>query len=423
MASSAPALDSGASLPVPGESRTVAVVSAAHGVSHFFHLIVAPLFPWLRAEFGLSWSELGLLMTVFFTVSGVGQALAGFLVDRIGPVPVLLASLAAFVAATAVLAGASGYPMLIAGCVLAGLGNSSFHPVDYSILNARVGPARLGRAYAVHTIAGNLGWAAAPVFLVGLAGPLGWRGAIASAGLVAAAALALVWLHREPLAGRPVGWLGTGDAHAARAAGDGGPALAFLRLPAVWMSFAFFLAMSMSLGGIQSFGAESARALHGVDPRWAAMCITVYMLASAAGTLFGGWVAGDPDRAERTVAIGWSGAVACSLAIAFSGAPGWTVPVLFGAMGFGAGTAGPARDLLVKRASPPGATGRVYGFVYSGLDSGLAIAPLLFGAMMDGGRPAAVWGGIAAFQVLLIVNAVSVGRMGRRQQAALAAAR
>ena len=406
----------GAGTPGRGDRRTVAVVSVAHACSHFFHLIIAPLFPWLKDAFGVGYAELGLLMTVFFVVSGVGQALAGFLVDRIGAVPVLFASLAAFVVAALVLATAPNYAMLVVGCMLAGLGNSAFHPVDYSILNARIPPPRLARAYAVHSVAGNLGWALAPVFLVGITGLAGWRVAIGAAGLLAAGALALVWTHRTLLAGAPVSVLGTAArAPRAAAAGPAESALGFMRLPAVWLSFLFFFTLAVSFGGIQTFGPEAARMLHDVAPAWAAMCLTVYMLSSAAGTLVGGWAAGDESRAESIVGAGYAVATVVSLVLALVAMPAWVVPVLFGLMGFGSGTAGPARDLLVRRASPPGATGRVYGLVYSGLDAGMAIAPAAFGWMMDRGMPGAVWLGIALFQGLLIANAMSVGRAAGRR--------
>jgi MFS family permease len=397
------------------DRRTVAVVSTAHGCSHFFHLILAPLFPWIKAEFSLSYAELGLLMTVFFVVSGVGQALAGFVVDRIGAVPVMLAALCSFVIATLVLSSAPSYALLMVGSVFAGLGNAPFHPVDYSILNARIPPARLAKAYALHGVAGNLGWALAPVFLVGITGLSNWRTAVACAGLLAAAVLLMVWLHRELLAGQPVGALGIVHAQPVDATtqADSPSALAFLKLPAVWMSFAFFLTSALGFGGVQTFGPEAARLLHDVQPAWVALCLTAFMLASAAGTLAGGFVAADPSRAEKVVALGYAVAAGVSLIIALSPAPGWMVPGLFAVMGFGAGTAGPARDLLVRRASPPGATGRVYGMVYSGLDTGLAISPAIFGRLMDAGWPAAVWVGIAIFQVLLIINALSVSRVAQ----------
>jgi FSR family fosmidomycin resistance protein-like MFS transporter len=414
--------DAPARTPGHGDVRTVTVVSIAHGCSHFFHLIVAPLFPWLKVEFGLSYAELGLLMTVFFVVSGFGQALAGFVVDRIGAVPVLLASLCAFVASALLLAVAPSYVVLLAGCALAGLGNASFHPVDYSILNARIAPNRLARAYAVHGVAGNLGWALAPVFLVGLTSLANWRVAVGAAALLAGAILVLVWRNRTLLAGVPVGRFGVARPapRAPQAAGPVESPLAFLRLPAVWMSFLFFFTLAISFGAIQSFGPEAARMLHDVDPAWVAMCLTVYMLASAAGTLAGGFAASDPSRAESIVAIGYAVAAAVSLVLGLVDTPGWSVPVLFALMGFGSGTAGPARDLLVRRASPPGATGRVYGLVYSGLDAGMMVSPAAFGWLMDRGMPVAVWLGIALFQALLIANALSVGRVGRRQQAAQA---
>jgi MFS family permease len=305
------------------------------------------------------------------------------------------------------------------GCVLAGLGNAPFHPVDYSILNARITPTRLARAYSMHGIAGSLGWALAPVFLVGITELVNWRAAIACAGLIPLIAGVMVWRHRDLLAGQPVGMLGIVRAAHPQAggqtgAGAGDSALSFLRLPAVWMSFLFFLTSSLGFGGIQTFGPESARLLHDVPTAWVAACLTAFMLASAGGTLFGGIVAADPDKAERVVAIGYTVAACVSLLIALSPAPGWLVPGLFALMGFGAGTAGPARDLLVRRASPPGATGRVYGLVYSGLDTGLAISPAIFGTFMDGGHPSWVWIGIAVFQMLLIANALSVGWIGRK---------
>ena len=135
----------------------------------------------------------------------------------------------------------------------------------------------------------------------------------------------------------------------------------------------------MALSGIQAFAPEAARILHDVPAAVAAMCLTIYMLASAGGMVIGGFLAADPARCERIVGIGFSVAAALALVIGFTSVPAAAVPVLFGAMGLGAGIAAPSRDLLVKRSSPDNATGRVYGVVYSGLDIGQALAPLLFG--------------------------------------------
>ena len=391
------------------DARVIGVIGLAHGTSHFFHLILAPLFPWLKEAFGLSFAELGLLVTVFFVVSGIGQALAGFVVDRIGAVPVLLFALAAFVVAACGLAASTHYAWLMLFAAIAGVGNAPFHPVDYSIMNERVSAPRLGRAYAVHGVTGSLGWAAAPVFLVGIAQPFGWRAAAAGAGALAAVVLLVVWRHRALLEG--VHRAPAREARAAQAAGGAAYTLAFLRLPAVWLSFAFFFSWAVALGGVQTFGPEASKALHAVPVELAALCVTAYMLANAGGMLVGGFLLADPARSERMIATGFGVAVLVALLIGFSAVPGWSVPLLFAAMGLGAGIAGPSRDLLVKRATPPGATGRVYGMVYSGLDVGMAVSPAAFGVMMDAGRPALVWLGIALFQGLLILSAVNIGRV------------
>jgi len=396
--------------------KVVSVVSFAHGTSHFFHLILAPLFPWLKIEFGLSYAELGLLMSVFFVVSGSGQALSGFVVDRVGAVPVLLSTLGIFLLAALLLAVAPGYPVLLLGAALAGLGNAPFHPVDYSIINARVPVARLGRAYAIHGVAGSLGWGAAPVLLVGLTTLTGsWRWAMVGAACLAATAFITVWANRTRLAAPP-------DEH--MLAGQTGPvpgtepATAFLRLPAVWLSFAFFLTFSIALGGVQSFAAKAASDLHDVPLELVGVCLSAYMFATAAGMFIGGYLLNDPMRAERMIGIGFGTAGLIAVSVALLPWPGFMVPVLFALMGLAAGLATPSRDMLVKRAAPPGATGRVYGVVYSGLDIGMAIAPAIFGLMMDAGRPSYVWLGIALFQGLLIVNAFRAGARSRTRSGA-----
>lgn len=414
MSSVAPAAPASGS----GDTRIIVVVGIAHAVSHFFHLILPPLFPWLKDAFGLSYSELGVVVTVFFVISGIGQSLAGFVVDRVGPVPVMLGAITLFALSAAVLASASGYAGLMLGAALAGVGNASFHPVDYSILNRKVSGPRLGHAYAVHGITGNLGWAAAPVFVVTIAQFAGWREAFAGAALVALAALAVVWLNRSALAIQV-----HRDARAAVAGrGEPGGAFDFLRLPAVWLSFGFFFAYAVALGGVQTFAPEASRLLHGVPLEWVALCLTIYMLGSAGGTVIGGFLASDPHRAERIIGVCFGLAAAVAVSIALLPWPGWTVPVLFGVMGVCGGIANPSRDMLIRRAAPPGATGRVYGVVYSGLDVGMSIAPPIFGVMMDMGMPALVWVGVAFAQATLIAGAFRAGRATRMRDAAPGAA-
>jgi MFS family permease len=391
--------------------RVIGLVGLAHASSHFAHLLLPPLFPVFQRDFGLSYSELGLLMSMFFVVSGLGQASAGFLVDRVGPRPVLFAALGVFVLACLLASTANSYPALLTVAALAGLGNSPFHPVDFTILNQRVSSARLGYAFSAHGLTGNLGWAAAPVFLVGVGAMWGWRAAYVGAAAMYGLVLVLLLLNRDALKtdthrggdGAAVGDVAGGDK------GEG--AFGFMRLPVVWWCFAFFLLSTMTLAVVQSFAVSILREVHGVSVETATFTLTAYMLCAAAGMFGGGFVAARaPLHSDRTVAI-CMGAGAVLLAVC---ATGWLgavgTMVVLAITGFAIGVGGPSRDMMIKRATPKGATGRVYGMVYSGLDVGFALSPLIFGGFMDKGWYGATLGGAALVLLLSVGVALGVGR-------------
>jgi len=403
-------------VPLRADAGVIGLVGIAHLISHYSQLLLAPLFPWLKDAFQVGYTELGFLMTIFFVVSCAVQAGSGFVVDRFGPRPILFGGLALLGLAAFGFAASTSYAMLAAFSVLAGIGNGVFHPVDYTLLNRRVSAPRLGHAYSVHGITGSLGWALAPAMLVPLAIAFSWRVALACAGVLAFAVLVLLLLNRRVLELPPA---------PAAAAAKGGATVqqgsfSFLRIPAVWMCFAFFFFYAVSLNVVQAFAPEAARQLHAVPVALAAMCLTVYMVASAGGMVLGGFLAADPSRCERIVGVGFGLAACVAVALALAHLPGAVVPVLFGVMGFCAGIAGPSRDLLVKRSTPEGSTGRVYGIVYSGLDIGQALSPLLFGVLLDQGRFTAVLLGLAVVQGVLIASAFNVRRV-RRTAAPVAA--
>ncbi|MBI3367126.1 MAG: MFS transporter [Burkholderiales bacterium] len=395
--------------PLRQDAAVIGLVSLAHGVSHFSQLLLAPLFPWLKDAFGVSYTQLGLLLTIFFVVSCAVQALSGFVVDRFGPRPVLLAGLSLLGCVALGFASAQNYATLALFSVLAGVGNGVFHPVDYTLLNRRVHASRLGHAYSAHGISGSLGWALAPTLLLPLTVAYSWRVALVAAALLAFAVLAIIVLLRARLAlpaevPRPT-------PAAAASARDG--TFDFLRNPAVWMCFGFFFFYAGALSVVQSFASEAARVLHDVPLALTAVCLSVYMVCAAVGMVAGGFLASDPVRCERIVGIGFGIAAAIALTLGFADLPAFSVPVLFGAMGASTGMSGPSRDLLVKRSTPANATGRVYGIVYSGLDIGQALTPLLFGPLMDGHQYRTVFVGLAAVQLVLIASAVNLRRTRR----------
>ncbi len=389
------------------DATLIGLVGLAHGVSHFSQLLLAPLFPWLKEAFGVSYAELGFLLTIFFVVSCAVQTVSGFWVDRWGPRPILFAGLALLAIAALGFAASTSYAMLALFSVVAGTGNGVFHPVDYTLINRRVAKPRLGHAYSVHGVSGSLGWALAPAMLVPITLASSWRVALLCAAAVIFAVITLLWLNRGRLVVDPL----PAAAPTAGRADEG--SFDFLRIPAVWMCFTFFFVYAGALSIVQSFAPQAARELHAVPMHLAAICLTVYMLCSAGGMVLGGFLAADPERCERIVGIAFGLAAGVALVIGFASLPALAVPVLFGAMGFVAGIAGPSRDLLVKRSSPDNATGRVYGVVYAGLDIGQALVPLFIGVLMDQGAHRGVWLALALLQGLLIVSAFNVRRVRR----------
>jgi MFS family permease len=403
------------------DATTISMVGLAHGTSHFFHLLLTPLFPLFIRDFGLSYSELGLLVSVFFIISGVGQAMAGFVVDRFGARPVLMFAMCSFATAGLASALATGYAGLMLAAALAGLGNAPFHPTDFTILNKRVSAPRLGNAFSVHGITGNLGWAAAPVFLTGITAWSGsWRVAEAAAGAWALVVLGVLWWHREAINDRAEN--GTTARAAAQATVVDEHPMAFLRLPSVWLCFSFFFWTTCALSAIQGFASPALHELYGLKLEWTSFIVTGFMLCGATGMVLGGFLVGRTERLEKLIAVCLLGSAAALALVGLGVLPGVLGLVVASAAGFGTGLAGPSRDMLIKRAAPPGATGRVYGTVYSGLDIGFALAAPLFGALMDRHQPGAIFHGSALALLAGVASASLVGaHVARRQTQASAA--
>jgi MFS family permease len=409
---------SAAAAPVANSLRSdatvISLVGFAHGASHFFHFVMPPLFPWFMREFGLTFTQVGAAMTIFFVVSGIGQAMAGFVVDRVGGFRVLAGGITLLSAGAMFLATAESYWMLLAGAAIMGIGNCVFHPADFTLLNKRVSTTRLGHAFSVHGLTGNLGWAAAPIFVIALANAWSWRAATFGAGLVGLLALAFLVFNRHLL-------MDASGAVAERAAPRKGGSFAFLGVGVVWLCFAFFFIAVMAFGGLQNFAPPSLERTYDVSLAFATSGLTAYLLGSAAGTGLGGFFASRGERQDRLVAAALGAAALCSIALASTAVPGWSVVALMGMMGFGVGFTGPSRDILVRRAATStfgaGAYGRIYGFVYSGIDSGLALAPIVFGLLMDAGRYSGVLWGVATLQTLAIFIALAVGLRARSRAA------
>lgn len=390
--------------------RVISLISLAHGSSHFFHLVLPPMFPWLKDAFALSYAELGLLMSVFFVVSCLAQASSGFLVDRIGARPVLFGGVGLLVLAALVYSQSNGYAMLVLGAVLAGLGNGIFHPVDYTLINHKVSPPNLPYAYSMHGVTGYLGWAAAPAFMVAIAQLADWQVAFLSAALLEAAILVILWLNKKYLIDNVSERHEQSHASSQVVNSAAVPenAFAFLKLSAVWLCWIFFFLSMASTSSLQSFAPSALFNIYEVPLNIGSYYITLLALGSAGGVLFGGYLAAKLQAPERIVSSCLFITIALCLLLGTGFIPLSFIPVLFIGLGFGYGVVAPSRDLLVKTVTPKGVSGRVYGVVYSGIDLGAAVGPFVFGFFMDAGLPRALFFGIAIFQLMIIPTVFKV---------------
>lgn len=379
------------------DTKVVGLVSLAHFFSHFYILALPPLFPVLKETYGVSYAALGLLMAATNIGTGVLQPAMGVLVDRIGGRLVLILGLALHGAAMGAIGFTASYAVTLALMALAGIANSVYHPADYSILNASVDKRRIGRAFSIHTFAGYLGFAAAPVGIAILSAPLGWRGALIATGAAGVLSAAILLWQKEALADqRP----GRKD--------DAAGGSDFLKLPAIWLSFLFFTLISVAGSGLNSFSVASLDLMWGT-PFWAATTgLSIFLFAGAAGVLVGGPIADRTTRHDVVAAICMVASAAIFAAIAVVDLGIWGYMAAMVVSGLLNGIIQPSRDMMVRAVTPPGSIGKVFGFVTSGFNVGGIIGPLVYGSLLDHGQAAWVFWLIAAFNLVAVVTVMSV---------------
>ncbi len=370
--------------PLQHDFRVISLIGVAHGVSHYYQLAFATMLLIVRQEAGLSYADVGFLAGIFYGVSGVAQTAAGFAVDRFGARPILAGGLLVVGLGLACISVAHSFLGFACIAVIAGLGNSVFHPADFALLNSSVNTHRLGRAFSIHGLGGSLGWAAAPVMYF-LDSMFGWVGAALIGALPGIVLSGLVLVHREQLVDHRV------KARAAAAQAGGRPGLAMFLQPTLLLCLAYFALIAANTVGIQQFAVPAWSGMFGVTENYAAFCLIVFIAGSAAGILVGGYFADRVRRHDLVAAFGLLAAAALTVPIATQTVSPALLPVLLALAGAAGGITNPSRDMIVRGATPPGASGKVFGFVYSGLDIGSFVAPPLYGVLMNSGLPAVIF--------------------------------
>jgi FSR family fosmidomycin resistance protein-like MFS transporter len=384
------------------DMKLVGLVSAAHFISHFYQLVLPPIFPLLTAAFGVGYVELGIVITLSSATSGIAQPFAGVLVDRFGSARVLIGGLALYSTTIAALGLAPDIRWMMPAALIAGFGNCVFHPADYAIMTARVESGRLGRAYGAHTFAGNLGWVAAPIAVLALTDAFGWRAALVILGGAGLAFTAYLVSQREILSVPATPTPRTEPQ-------PGGGAVKLYLSPAIQLCFAYFALLAVAQIGLQTFLPSTVVAAFGVSIESANLMLTSFLLASSFGILVGGLLADRLARPGLQIGAGLAVSAALSLALALPAMTLVMLTICASLTGFAFGATIPARDLVVRLAAPSDATGKVFGFVYSGLDLGGALAPPLFGLFLDHHLPRLVFVVVAAALLIAVATAMMAG--------------
>ena len=387
------------------ETKLVAGVCFAHLVSHYYMLMLAPLFAFIRADFGVTYTELSLALTTFNVVSAVSQTPVGFFIDRTGARINLIGGLLLGSAAIAIAGAVHSFWVFILMFALMGLANTVYHPADYTLLSERVSPRRMTQVFSFHTCSGMIGSAIAPVSLLFMQSAVGWRGAFLCSALLGVVAALVLAVQGEPPVVHP--------AHPSKPRGEEPASWQLLLSPPILLNLLFFVVLSMVGGGLNQYLVVGLGALYGTPPVLANAALTGLLAMSALGVLLGGALAGRTTHHNLVACAGLVMTGSASTLIALVD-PGAVLLVLIASLsGFASGMTMPSRDMIVRSVTPQGSFGKVFGFVTTGFHIGGMVAPLIFAQFLDHGYPRGVFLYVAACALVAIAT-VTFGMSGRR---------
>ncbi|MEE2969283.1 MAG: MFS transporter [Pseudomonadota bacterium] len=384
------------------EVQAVGLVGAAHFLSHFYQLTLPPLFFAIQAALDVNFFQLGLVMTAYSVTTGVLQTPVGLYLHRIGARRLLIGGLALNAAAICAAGMASSFEILVVLMLLAGVGNSVFHPVDYALLSSSIDESRIGRAFSLHSFGGTAGFAASPLVIFTLADFWDWRMAlmiVGAAGVALAIVIAIFGGVLHDNSGE--------EQAAAKAAGATKTGWRSLMTRPILVFFAFFALLAAAGSGLTTFSIVAMAEVYQVDVKEASSALTAFLIMSAAGVLMGGYLADKTQRHDLVLVLTYCISATCLIVVASQTLPFWLVTGVFATSGLMRGMVNPSRDVLVRAAAPPGQIGATFGFVTSGFTVGAATAPMLYGWLMDTGSAGSVFWVAAGFTLSAIVLVVT----------------
>ncbi|MEC9207637.1 MAG: MFS transporter [Pseudomonadota bacterium] len=393
------------------DRRVTSLIGVSHGASHFYQLALPPLFYLINQSEGISFALLGALTAAFYVTSAVCQPLSGFLVDKFGARRILLMGLGLLAGCTTLMGILPYYPVLFVLSVLAGVGNSVFHPCDYSIMNATISEQRIARAFSYHMFGGYVGYVSAPVAMTAIGTAVGWQPAIVIAGAVGLVLFAILWSGSRDFRDSTHERAESGAAEESF-----GESIRTLTSPPVLLCWSFFFFVAMGQMGLMTFVPTLMKEIYAFELEAAAAFVSVMIGAIMIGVLLGGYLADKLRKPDVIVTVGYCIATLMVTSIWYFELVSWQLFGIFAVIGFMYGVVFPSRELLVRAATPKGASGKVFGFVYSGMDFGAAVTPVLFGWFVDTGVSRYAFLCVGILWVLSIVIMLLTNSATKRRQ-------
>lgn len=378
------------------EAKAVGLIGFAHMLSHLYPLALPPLLIPITRSLEMTTLEWGTVLGVFAIVTGVLQTPMGFLVERIGGRKVLIAGLLVFSSAFFLVGMiATTFWELLILMAFAGVGNSVFHPADYSLISSSVGEERLGRAYSIHNFVGHFGFLIGPILSATLEPAMGWRGAMMVIGGIGLAMTVVLIVFQ--------GAINEGN-EVKKKASIGDNLRGLLTSRPILLFFLFFMGSAIANFGVTQFSVAAFQGMYGFPPATAVVALTVYQIATFALVLPGGLLADRTDRYDSIIMIGFGIA---GVAVFLAGTellPYWLVVGCLAIGGAMRGAANASRDVAVRHIATDVPIGTVFGFVSTGFLVGQGLGGPIYGWLFENYPPQMVFYASAAFSVLALLT-------------------
>jgi FSR family fosmidomycin resistance protein-like MFS transporter len=392
------------------ELYVIGLISSGHFFSHFYLLTLPPLFLAIKEDLSITFTELGVIVSVYAMGSFSGQYPMGVFADKYGPRWLLVFGMLTVSSAILLMGLFPVYWIMVCLALFAGWGDSVFHPANFVVLTASVHPKRSGRAYATHAFSGFAGFAAAPIIVDALRVSWDWNIALIVVGLCGLVMASVLFANKNILIGEDQS---THENKDNRQPIQSMGVFEFFKFPPILILFLFYIAVALGGQGIQQFSPSALPKMFDIELSTANHVLFAYMAGISIGVLVGGYVADKIKHMEMVATVGYLVSIIMVCIIGMNFLSFSIAAIALVIAGFMSGIVMPSRDVLVRAVTPKGNAGKAFGFVNSGFGFGGMVAPIIYGGIMDSGQVTNIYFATAVFMFFAIVTAVAAGRYAR----------